>query len=59
MKTIYAEYQVQVGYWTTRNHLQEYKIYAMVICMCMFDEDFMNNLLQPLGDNPWLAHLTN
>ncbi len=25
----------------------------------MFDPDFMNNLQQALGDNPWLAKSTN
>jgi hypothetical protein len=25
----------------------------------MFDENFLNNLLQPLRNSPWLAHLTN
>jgi len=25
----------------------------------MFDEDFLNSLLQPSKDNPWSAHLTN
>jgi hypothetical protein len=43
MKPINAKYQVQVGYWAVRNHLQDYKIYVMVICM--FDEGFLNNLL--------------
>ncbi len=57
MKSIDAKYQVQVGYWVVRNHLQDYKIYLMAICM--FDEDFMNSLLRPLGDNPWPTHLTN
>jgi hypothetical protein len=57
MKSIDVEYQVQVGYWATNNHLQDYKIY--VILKCMFDEDFLNNLLQTLKDNPWPAHPTN
>jgi hypothetical protein len=57
MKFIDVEYQIQVGYWVVRNHLRDYKIYVMVICM--FDEDFSNSLLHPLGDNPWLSHLTN
>jgi hypothetical protein len=57
MKSIDVEYQVQVGYWATRNHLQVYKIYVTMICM--FDEDFLNSLLQPLEDNPWLTHPTN
>jgi hypothetical protein len=42
MKFINVEYQVGVGYWAQRNCLQDYKIYAMVICM--FDKDFFNNL---------------
>jgi hypothetical protein len=57
MKSINAEYQEQVGYWATRNHLQDYKIYVRMICI--FDENFLNNLLYPPGNNPWLAHLTN
>jgi hypothetical protein len=43
MKSIDVEYEIQIGYWATRNHLQDYKIYATMICM--FDEDFLNNLL--------------
>ncbi len=27
--------------------------------ICMFGEDFFNNLLQPPKDNLWQAHLTN
>ncbi len=27
--------------------------------ICMFDKDFMNILLQPLGDNPWPTHPTS
>jgi hypothetical protein len=57
MKSIDVEYQVQVGYWVANNHLQDYKIYATVICM--FDEDFFNSLLQPPRDNPWPTHPTN
>jgi hypothetical protein len=41
----------------TSYNLQDYKIYAMVICM--FDEDFLNNVLQPPKDNPWPTHSTN
>lgn len=33
MKFIDAEYQVQLGYWVGKNNLQDYKIYAIVICM--------------------------
>ncbi len=37
--------------------MQDYKIYAMVICMV--DEKFLNNLLYLSRNNPWLAHPTN
>ncbi len=57
MKSIDVEYQVQVGYWVAKNHLQDYKIYETMICM--FDEDFLNSLLQPPRDNPWPTHPTN
>ncbi len=57
MKSIDVEYQIQVGYWATRNHLQDYKIYVTVICM--FDENFLNSLLQPPRNNPWPTHSTN
>jgi hypothetical protein len=57
MKCVDAKYQVQVWYRATRNHLQDYKIYVTVICM--FDEDFLNSLLLPPWNNPWLAHPTN
>jgi hypothetical protein len=57
MKFIDVVYQVKVGYWAQRNFLLDYKIYATVICM--FNEDFLNSLRQPLGDNPWPTHQTN
>jgi hypothetical protein len=57
MISINAEYQIQVGYWVARNHLQDYKICVTMICM--FDEDFFNILLKLLVDNPWPTHLTN
>jgi hypothetical protein len=40
MKSINAKYQVQVGYWVARNHLQDYKIYVTTICM--FDKNTIN-----------------
>jgi hypothetical protein len=43
MKSIDVEYQLQVGFWASKNHLQDYKIYVIVICM--FDEDFLNILV--------------
>jgi hypothetical protein len=42
IKFINAEYKIKVGYWVGKNGLQDYKIYAIIICM--FDEDFLNNL---------------
>jgi hypothetical protein len=57
IKSIDVEYQVEVGYWAQRNHLQDYKICVTMICM--FDKDFLNNLLQHLGDNVWPTHPTN
>jgi hypothetical protein len=57
MKAIDAEYSVRVGYWASRNNVQEYKMYITIIWM--FDLDFMNNLRQVLGDNLWLVKLTN
>ncbi len=42
MKVIDVDYSVRVGYWTSRNNMQEYKVYAIVIWM--FDLDFFNIL---------------
>ncbi len=57
MKVINANYNVKVGYWASRNNMQEYKMYVTVIWM--FDLDFVNNLWQALGDNPWSGKPTN
>jgi hypothetical protein len=57
MKAINANYNVKVGYWASRNNVQEYKVYVAMIWM--FNSDFVNNLRQALGDNPWLAKPTN
>jgi hypothetical protein len=57
MKTIDANYSVRVGYWASKNNLQKYKVYATIIQM--FDPNFMNNLRQAPGDNPWPTELTN
>jgi len=43
MKLINANYQIEVGYWTQRNYLQDYKIYVMVICI--FYEDFVSQIM--------------
>lgn len=48
MKAIDIEYNVRVGYWASRNNMQEYKVYIIVIWM--FDPDFMNNLKQAPRD---------
>ncbi len=39
------------------NHLQDYKICVIVIKM--FISKFLNNLPQPLGNNPWPKDPTN
>jgi hypothetical protein len=44
MKIIDAEYSVRVGYWASKNNVQEYKVYSTVIQM--FDPNFMDNLKQ-------------
>ncbi len=53
MKVIDVDYNVRMGYWASRNNMQEYKVYAIVIQM--FDLDFLNILRQAPGDHPWLA----
>jgi hypothetical protein len=57
MKGIDVNYNVRVGYWASKNNVQEYKVY--VIMVGMFDSDFVNNLQQALGNNLWLVELTN
>jgi hypothetical protein len=57
MKVIDVEYNVRVGYWASKNNVQEYKVYAVVIQM--FDLDFMNNLRQAPKDNLWSIEQTN
>ncbi len=42
MKMIDAKYCVKMGYWASKNHVQEYKVYGTM--RQMFDLDFMNNL---------------
>jgi hypothetical protein len=42
MKSIDAKYNVKVKYLASKNNMQEYKVYAIVIHM--FNLDFMNNL---------------
>ncbi len=31
MKVIDVDYNVRMGYWASRNNMQEYKVYAIVI----------------------------
>jgi hypothetical protein len=50
--------QTKVGYWASSNHFQDYKIYGNILII-MFILQFLNNLRQLHGDNPWLAHQTN
>jgi len=57
MKVIDVEYNVRVGYWTSRNNMHEYKAYATMIRM--FHLNFMNNLKQVLRDNSWPIEPTN
>jgi hypothetical protein len=42
MKAIDVDYNVRVRYWASRNNVQEYKVYVIVIRM--FNLDIMNNL---------------
>jgi hypothetical protein len=44
MKGIDVDYNVRVGCWASRNNVEEYKVYVIVIWM--FDSDFVNNLQQ-------------
>jgi hypothetical protein len=46
-----------VGYWASRNNMQEYKVYVIVIWI--FDSVFVNNLRQALRNNLWPIELTN
>ncbi len=57
MKSIDVQFQIEVGYWVSLNHLQDYKIYGTMIKM--FCLKFLNILWQPCRDNPWPTHLTN
>jgi hypothetical protein len=57
LKSVDGEFQAKVGYWASTNHLQDYKIYGIVIKM--FIPKFLRSLPQPLGDNPWPTHPTN
>ncbi len=53
MKNVDAEYQAKVGYQASSNHLQDYKIYGMVIKM--FIPKFLNSLRQPFENNCYLV----
>jgi hypothetical protein len=53
LKNVDAKFQVEVRYWAFTNHLQDYKIYGIVIEM--FKTKFLFSFLQQLGNNPWLA----
>ncbi len=51
------DYNVRMGYWASRNNVQEYKVYATMIWM--FDPIFMNNLQQAFDNNSWRTKPTN
>jgi hypothetical protein len=57
MKAIDVDYSVKVRYWASRNNMQEYKVY--VIMIHIFDSNFVNNLRQTPRKNLWLAELSN
>jgi hypothetical protein len=44
-----VDYNVKMGYWASKNNVQEYKVFMTMIWM--FNLDFVNNLQQALGDN--------
>jgi hypothetical protein len=57
MKAIDADYGVKMGHWTSRNNVQEYKVYVTMIQI--FDSNFVNNLRQTPRDNLWPVESTN
>jgi LysM repeat protein len=57
LENIDVEFQVEVGYWASLNHLQDYKIYGTMIKQIF--PKFLNNLQQPLGNHLWPTHSTN
>ncbi len=57
LKNVNPKFQAKVGYQTCINHLQDYKIYVIVIKM--FIPEFLSNLPQPPRDNPWPKDLIN
>jgi hypothetical protein len=57
MKAIDVDYSVRVGYWASKNNVQEHKVYVTMIQI--FDSDFVNNLWQALGNNLWPAESIN
>jgi hypothetical protein len=57
LKSVDAKFQIEVGYWASTNHLQDYKIYETRIKMLILE--FLSSFPQPPRDNPWPANLTN
>ncbi len=57
LKNIDAKFRVEVGYWASSKHLQDYIIYGTM--KKMFCSKFLNSLRQPPRDNPWPTHSTN
>jgi hypothetical protein len=53
MKVIDAKYSVRVGYWASRNNVEEYKVYVTMIQM--FDLNFVttcDKLLETIYGQP-------
>jgi len=57
MQMIDVDYNVKVGYWASRNNVEEHKVYTIVIHI--FNLNFMNNLQQAPSDNSWPMESTN
>jgi hypothetical protein len=53
MKAINSDYNVRIGYWASKNNMQKYKVYAIMIWV--FDPNFVNILQQAFKDHPWLV----
>jgi hypothetical protein len=57
MARVQPKFKVAIDRWTSKCGVQDYKTYAMIICMFM--PKFLDGLPQPLGNNPWPTLLTN
>jgi hypothetical protein len=50
LKSANAKYQAEVGYWSSFNHLQDYKIYGIVIKTC--EQLVTTSYKQPMASTP-------